>query len=190
MNNETSLHILHHRVDLIDLALFGSEHKHIQDDNEMNNVHQEQLKQLKERLNCINRLSDKFDTDLPDIAQCQDLAIKLKPFLHRSKTSMIQVTGKLQALLSMKQELEHWIGQLSYVDKVSKTLPYQDIDVSSMQMKLNHVEQLLTSLTITVKQQTEQIDVFLEMYEHTMEVLSDTCNKWETSLVSLEMKQS
>ena len=183
--SETSLHILHNRVDLIDLALFGSEQSNLYDDNGKN-IHQDQLRQLKERLDRVHRLSEKLDADLPDIVQCRDLAVKLKPFLHRSKTSMVQVSEKLQSLLSMKQELEQLIGQLLYVDQVSKTLPYQDIDVSHMQLQLNHVEQMLSSLTITVKQQTEQIDVFLEMYEQTMEVLSDTCNKWETDLVRLE----
>jgi hypothetical protein len=60
------------------------------------------------------------------------------------------------------------------------------MDVSSLQAQLTSVESMLTTLSAAARQQTDEVDDFLEMYEVAMEVLSDSCNKWESMLSTAE----
>lgn len=127
-----------------------------------------------------------MDKDLPDLVQCRELSMKLRPILHRTKTSLNQIAGQLETILVTKSELEAIIGQLLFVGEAASTSVNFDVDVSPLQKKLDSVESLLTTLSTAAKQQTQEVDDFLEMYEVAMEILSDTCNKWESILSTME----
>ena len=158
MSSRDTLHLLSSRLDFVDISILGK-------------VNEDPLRllQLRERLRDVNAFTTKLDNEIPQVAACRELMLKLKPQLSKSKSSLAQTMERLDAALAIKTELEEIVSHLLAVENTTQMLDLTaSIDITAFQEAIIRVESTLKPLIELSRRQSEELDDFLSIYENTV----------------------
>ena len=156
MASLSAIRFLSNRLDFVDVVIFGKP-----------NDDPDQLQLLKERLNAASLSAVRFDNELPQIAVCRDLMVKMKPLLSKSKSSLSLTLERLEAIFALRAELEATIDVLVAVEKTAKSANISAcIEITQFQEDLLRIDGILTPLIALSNKQSDEIDDFLSTYEN------------------------
>lgn len=156
MASTSAIRLLNNRLDYVDIIIFGKQ-----------NDDPDKLQFLKERLNAASLSAVRLDNELPQIAACRDLMLKMKPLLSKSKSSLSLTLERLETMFALRAEIESTIDSLIAVEKTAKSANISvSIEIIQFQKDLTRIDGILTPLIALSDKQSNEIDAFLSTYEN------------------------
>jgi hypothetical protein len=156
MASLSAIRLLSNRLDFVDVIIFGKP-----------NDDPDKLQLLKDRLSAASLASVRFDNELPQIAMCRDLMLKMKPLLSKSKSSLSLTLERLETIFALRAELEGTIDGLVAVEKTAKSANISAcVEIAQFQEDLLRIDGILTPLIALSNKQSDEIDAFLSTYEN------------------------